>query len=390
MSNFNRFVTLALILVIIGGLAFVGINYNARINSMSEKLDNRQQKIDGLTEETTALKEKVNELETINSEQKSKIEKLSEGAASGYQQLESDVNEIQEKVANFTNKFDLQQKAINGLAEENIDIKKSINQVETANTKQTSRVEDVENAISTLNSELNGKVEKLSATIASGDEKLEAELAESNEQVDELADKLEAQQKAINGLAEENIAIKKEVNTIDQLQAENSKLKKDVHFQQKAIDGLLEENISIKNEIAKVNSVNNDQQSRIDELKKLATSLGGELQKKIEKLSEEVASGDQQLQSKLAAIDEEVTTLADKVSSFEEELGSLSEENNELGGRLESGLSELRDNYLTVDEFEKLKQAVDTQEETIFILQKEVNELSSEVETIQTGSQTAE
>src|SRR6056297_1207241 len=187
MSNFNRFVTLALILVIIGGLAFVGINYNARINSMSEKLDSREQKIDSLTEETTALKEKVNVLETINNEQKSKIEKLSEEAASGDQQFESDLNEIQEKVAKFTDKCDLQQKAINGLAEENIDIKKSVNQVETANTKQTGRIDDIENTTSNLNSELNGKVEKLSAKIASGDEKLEAKFADINKEVNSLA-----------------------------------------------------------------------------------------------------------------------------------------------------------------------------------------------------------
>lgn len=195
MSNTNRFVTLALILAIIGGLAFVAVNYNERINTMSEKLDNHKAEISSLREENTALKETVDELESSNNEQTSRIEELHEltsslnndlynkvgvlegKIASGDESLKSELKSIKKITTNLMEELDRQEKEISSLKEENSTLKEKVDEFKARNNEQKNRIEILQEE----NTRLENSIEKLNEKISNTNQSLESRMSNLQE-----------------------------------------------------------------------------------------------------------------------------------------------------------------------------------------------------------------
>src|SRR6056297_3161892 len=97
MSNFSKFTIYALLLVLIGGLLFVGISYNGKINSRVKKetVNELESKVSSLSEKLNQVKSNRNEaISSLESSLNKKIEDLS-GTVSG---LEKELGEKHKSV----------------------------------------------------------------------------------------------------------------------------------------------------------------------------------------------------------------------------------------------------------------------------------------------------
>ena len=181
MSNFNRIITVTLILVLVGGLAFVAVNYNGRINSMSEKLDSRKQEITSLTEKVNEQESKIDNLQetTTNIDNKlaNSVEELEGQIVSEDESLESELESIKEQTTTLVDKLDSQGNKINSLREENSSLKEKVNSLETTNNEQESRIEELQEE----NTRLENRVEKLNEKISSTNQALESTMSDLRE-----------------------------------------------------------------------------------------------------------------------------------------------------------------------------------------------------------------
>lgn len=190
MSTTYRVITIALILVVMGGLAFVAVNQNDRINSLKEKLAANQASVNSLREENTALKDRLNKLDTNNKEQAAKIESLKNKASGLSDRLTGEIETLRGKIAlgdedlrvelkgnkakmeNVVDQLELQREEITHFTDENNKLEKKVNQLESSAEKQIGKIDELKGK----NSKLKDRIEELKEEVSKSNKKLESKI----------------------------------------------------------------------------------------------------------------------------------------------------------------------------------------------------------------------
>lgn len=209
MRGFSKFTVYGLLLVLLGGLIYVGITYNDRIGSKleSDAIAPLEKRMSSLEEEVSA-KAQTDVIDPIKQDlSKLKKEVSSKLAPSDISPLKSRLDDLESKVQNLNSKLDSMEKSLKEdiakakmeLENELSALKKDVDTLESRASKLVEKVDSLEKIVD-AHSDAHDKMWSHIFLLEGADNSFSDELAEIKNQLKKLEEKVQNNSETLNAM----------------------------------------------------------------------------------------------------------------------------------------------------------------------------------------------